>query len=317
MRLLRLFAASLALVLASLLSNVSAEAASPSPHTDPVPGYWLVGSDGGVFAFNAPFEGSASSSAVSPGLCAFAFGPTINISAASLANSGGVVSDRNCVGLAGSESSAGYWVANFGSLPSAFGSAAALGQLECSGLDGATFGWTGISPTPSGRGFFLASWNGGVLGCGDATPVGGVSDLHLARPVTGIASTPDGKGYWLVGTDGGVFAFGDATYYGSMGGAAINGLIVGIAATPDGKGYWLVGSDGGVYSFGDATFYGSMGGQRLNQPIAGIAANPDGPGYWLVGTDGGVFAFGGAPYEGSLGGMKLNAPISGITAAPN
>jgi hypothetical protein len=270
-----------------------------------------------VFAFNAPFEGSAAPSAASPELCAFAFGPTINISAASLANSGQVLSDHNCVGMAGSEAGSGYWVANFGSLPSAFGSAAALGQLGCSGLNGATFGWTGITATPSGRGFYLVSWNGAVLGCGDATPLGGVTNLHLTRPMTGIALTPDGRGYWLAATDGGVFAFGDASFYGSMAGSAINGLIVGIAATPDGRGYWLVGSDGGVFSFGDATFWGSMGAQRLNQPITGMAANPDGSGYWLVATDGGVFAFGGAPFEGSLGGTKLNAPIAGIAAAPN
>jgi hypothetical protein len=305
------------MLVAAVVGGVSTEGASPTPQASPVPGYWLVGADGGVFAFNAPFEGSAAPSSASPGLCAFAFGPTIDISAASLANSGHVLSDRNCVGVAGSEAGSGYWVANFGSLPSAFGPAAALGQLGCSGLNGATFGWSGISATPSGRGFFLVSSNGGVLGCGDATPLGGVSALHLARPITGIASTPDGKGYWLVGTDGGVFAFGDASFYGSMAGAAINGLIVGIAATPGGKGYWLVGSDGGVFSFGDAKFFGSIGSQRLNQPITGIAANPDGPGYWLVATDGGVFAFGGAPYEGSLGGAKLNAPISGIAAAPN
>jgi hypothetical protein len=312
-----LFVAGLVLVLASFVNAASAVAASPSPHAGQVPGYWLVGSDGGVFAFNAPFEGSAAPSSFSPGLCGFAFGPSINISAASLANSGQVLSDDNCVGLVRTGTNAGYWVANFGSLPSAFGSAADPGQLGCTGLNGATFGWTGIAATPSSRGFFLVSWNGGVLGCGDATPVGGVTNLHLVRPITGIASTPDGKGYWLVGTDGGVFALGDATFYGSTGGQAINGLIVGIVATPDGKGYWLVGSDGGVYSFGDATFYGSMGGQKLSQPVAGMAANPDGPGYWLVATDGGVFAFGGAPYEGSLAGMRLNAPIAGMTAVPN
>jgi hypothetical protein len=160
----------------------------------------------------------------------------------------------------------GYWLANFASLPSAFGSAAAPAQLGCTALNGAGVGWSGIAATPSGRGFLLVSTNGGVLGCGDATPLGGVTNLHLAAPIAGIASTPDGKGYWLVGTDGGVFAVGDAGFYGSMGGQVLNASIVGIAATPDGEGYWLVGSDGGVFSFGDATFFGSMGGQRLSQP---------------------------------------------------
>ncbi len=313
----RALAMGFVLAVASLVGHASTAATAPVSHASPVPGYWLVGADGGVFAFNAPFEGSGAPRSGAPGLCPFAFGPTINISAASLANSGQVVTYLNCVAIAGSEASSGYWIANFSSLPSAFGSAAALGQLACSGLNGATEGWSGIAPTPSNHGFLLVSVDGGVLGCGDATPLGGVTNMNLAASIVGIASTPDGKGYWLVGTDGGVFAFGDAGFYGSMGGEALNAAIVGIAATPDGKGYWLVGADGGVFSFGDATFFGSMSAQKLNRTITGIAANPDGSGYWLVAADGGVFAFGGAPFEGSLGGSRLNAPIVGLAAASN
>jgi hypothetical protein len=313
----RVLAVGLALVVAALVGSAAAGAASPTPLSSPVPGYWLVGGDGGVFAFNAPFEGSGAPGSGLPGACPFAFGPTINISGASLAGSGQAVTYLNCVGIAGSEASSGYWVANFTSLPSAFGSAGALGQLGCSSLNGAMVGWSGIAATPSGRGFFLVSVNGGVLGCGDATPLGGLTNMHLAASIEGIASTPDGQGYWLAGADGGVFAFGDAGFYGSMGGKALNTPIVGIATTPDGNGYWLVGADGGVFAFGDATFYGSMGGHALNQPVTGIAANPDGSGYWLVAADGGIFAFGDAPFEGSMGGARLNEPIVGIAAAPN
>jgi hypothetical protein len=319
MVLARVFAAGFALTSVCLLTDAAPGGTTPVPKSSPEPGYWLVGVDGGVFAFNAPFEGSGAPAAGSPGLCPFAFGPTINISAASLANSGQVITYLSCVGIAGSGASSGYWIANFSSLPSAFGSATAPQELGCSGLNGAFGGWSGIAATPSGNGFFLVSENGAVLGCGDATPLGGVTNLPVARSIVGIASTHDGKGYWLVGSDGGVFSFGDAGFYGSMGGKALapDAIIVGIAATPDGKGYWLVGSDGGVFSFGDATFFGSMGGQRLNRAITGIAANPDGPGYWLVAADGGVFAFGGAPFAGSLGGKRLNAPIVGIAAVPN
>lgn len=296
----------------------AADPTHPAQQNSSGPGYWLVGADGGVFAFHAPFEGSGAPGlgTGSPGLCPFAFGPTINVNAASLANSGDVVSSSACVGIAGSSASSGYWIANFSSLPSAFGSAVDPGKLGCSGLNGAFAGWSGMAATPSGRGFLLVSENGGVLGCGDATPLGGVTDLSSVA-ITGIASTPDGKGYWLVGYDGGVFAFGDAGFFGSMGGKELHAPVMGIAATPDGKGYWLVASDGGVFSFGDATFWGSMGAQRLNQPITGMAANPAGPGYWLVAADGGVFAFGGAPFLGSLGGSRLNARIVGMAAAPN
>jgi hypothetical protein len=319
----RIFLA-LAVLLALQISSMigaSAVRAVPVAHTSPTPGYWLAGADGGVFAFNAPFEGSGAPTASSPGTCPFISGPqpTINVSVSSLIFSGQVTSEENCVGIAASEAGAGYWLANYSSLPSAFGSAAAAigGSQGCTGLNGAEVGWSAIAATPSGHGFFLVSPNGGVLGCGDATPVGGVTDLHLSNLISGIAVTPDGKGYWLVGFDGGVFAFGDARFYGSMGGTALNLPVVGIAATPDGMGYWLVGADGGVFSFGDAVFYGSMGGRAISGQITDIAANPDGPGYWLVASDGGVFAFGGAAFEGSMGGTRLDAPIVGIAVTPN
>lgn len=273
MTLTRVLALGLSLGAATLVCGASIGAASPAPRTTPIPGYWLVGSDGGVFGFNAPFEGSAAAGAGSPGLCAFAFGPTINISAESLANADGVLSRVNCVGIAGSQGGSGYWIANFPSLPAAFGSAAALGQMSCTSLNGAQVGWTGIAATPSGRGFFLVSQNGGVLGCGDATPVGGVTDLHLANQIVGIAATPDGQGYWLVGADGGVFAFGDATFDGSMGGRTLNGAVTGMAANPDGSGYWLVADDGGIFAFGGAPFEGSMGGRHIDAPVVGIAAS--------------------------------------------
>ncbi len=318
MALVRVSALGLLLAVASLVGWASPGAASPARRSStPTPGYWLVGGDGGVFAFNAAFAGSGAPRAGSPGLCAFAFGPDIDISAESLAGADGVVSRVNCVGVAGSGGLAGYWIANFSSLPAGFGSAAAPGQLGCTGLNGARVGWTGIAATPSGRGLFLVSQNGGVLGCGDATPVGGVTDLPLANQIVGIAATRDGRGYWLVGADGGVFSFGDATFHGSMGGRQLNSPIVGIAATRDGGGYWLVGADGGVFSFGDATFDGSMAGRPLNEPVSGIAADPDGSGYWLVADDGGVFAFGGAPFEGSMGGRRIDAPMVGIAASPN
>ena len=179
MVLARPLALGLLTVVASLASCAPTGAATLAPRSTPTPGYWLVGADGGVFAFNAPFEGSGAPGAGSPGLCPFAFGPGIDINAGSLANADGVASRVNCVGIAGSQGSSGYWVANFTSLPSAFGSASALGQLGCSSLNGAAIGWSGIAGTPSGRGFFLASVNGGVLGCGGRDAFG---RSHQAPP---------------------------------------------------------------------------------------------------------------------------------------
>ena len=171
---------------------------------------------------------------------------------------------------------------------------------------------TGMTSTPSGRGYWLAADDGGVFSFGDAHFYGSTGGTHLNKPVVDIASTHDGRGYWLVASDGGVFSFGDAHFYGSTGGIHLNKPIVGIAPTPDGRGYWLAASDGGIFSFGDASFYGSTGGLRLNQPVIGIAATTDGHGYWLAASDGGMFNFGDASFYGSTGGQHVGSPIIAI-----
>jgi len=171
---------------------------------------------------------------------------------------------------------------------------------------------TGMTSTPTGRGYWLVADDGGVFSFGDARFYGSTGGIHLNRPVVDIASTHDGRGYWLVASDGGVFSFGDASFYGSTGAIHLNRPIVGIAPTPDGRGYWLAASDGGIFSFGDASFYGSTGGLRLNRPVIGVAATPDGRGYWLAASDGGIFSFGDAYYYGSTGHQQLGTPIIGI-----
>ncbi|MEO7836219.1 MAG: PA domain-containing protein, partial [Acidimicrobiales bacterium] len=133
--------------------------------------------------------------------------------------------------------------------------------------------WVLEKPAPAaGRGYWVASADGGVFALGDAPFLGSAGALRLAAPVVGLAAGPSGAGYWLVARDGGVFSFGDATYRGSMGGGRLNAPIVGMAPTPIGNGYWLAASDGGVFAFGDARFLGSLGATRLNRPIVGISA---------------------------------------------
>jgi hypothetical protein len=75
----------------------------------------------------------------------------------------------------------------------------------------------------------MTSSNGGVEGCDDAVPLGGLDTTTLNAPVVGIAATPDGKGYWLVAGDGGVFSFGSAPFEGSMAGKPMHAPVVGIA----------------------------------------------------------------------------------------
>ncbi len=166
-----------------------------------------------------------------------------------------------------------------------------------------------VAATPSGRGYWRAARDGGVLTAGDA-PYKGSASKYPNSGVVGIAATRDGHGYWLVDRSGAVFSFGSAHFHGSMGGIPLDKPIVGMAATPNGKGYWLVASDGGIFAF-NAPYHGSMGGRRLDKPVVGMSARPDGKGYWLVASDGGIFAFN-APFVGSMGGKPLFQPVVGM-----
>jgi hypothetical protein len=244
----------------------SEASAAPNPSA---PGYWLAASDGGVFAFGVPFFGSGASPG---GPCTFSPQPPSTLNGA-----------FGCGAIAATPGGDGYWLLNVSRFPTAFGAATPPVQTGCTGLNGASGEWTGIASSPTGKGFFMVSSNGGVVGCGDAQPIGGLTSETLNAPVVGMAATTDGKGYWLVASDGGVFAVGqgaggDALLYGSMGGTHLNQPVVGIAATADGRGYWLAAADGGVFSFGDAPFRGSMAGTPLVAPVVGItAASPSVP----------------------------------------
>ena len=253
----------------------------------PGPGYRLVASDGGVFAFgDAGFYGST----------------------------GSLTLVRPVVGTADTPDGKGYWMV------ASDGGVFAFGDAPFSGSTGGTplnRPIVGMAATPDGKGYWLVASDGGIFAFGDAPFLGSMGSMPLNRPIVGMAATPDGKGYWLVASDGGVFAFGDAAFSGSMGSTPLNRPIVGMAATPDGKGYWLVASDGGIFAFGDAPFLGSMGSTPLNQPIVGMRALAPGSdngatygtGYWLVAADGGVFSFGGASFHGSTANDLLNQPI--------
>jgi hypothetical protein len=161
----------------------------------------------------------------------------------------------------------------------------------------------------SGKGYWVASSDGGVQSFGAAQFHGSAGHLRLRRPIIGAESDRRGTGYWLVATDGGVFTFGKARFYGSTGRIRLKAPIMGMERNGRATGYWLVAYDGGVFSFGDAGFFGSMGGRRLNQPVLGMARTNSGRGYYLFASDGGLFAFGDAKFRGSLGGRRIPAPI--------
>ncbi len=240
-----------------------------------VPGYWTVASDGGIFAFDAPFHGSM----------------------------GGRPLNQPIVALAPDSATGGYWeVASDGGIfafdAPFYGSEG--GQRLAAPIAAA-------AATPDGHGYWEVGGDGAVYAFGDAGFYGSMAGIGLNRPVVGMSPTADGLGYWLVASDGGIFAFGDAGFAGSMGGRALNAPVTGLAVDPATGGYWEIATDGGIFAF-DAPFAGSMGGRALNAPVVAMAFDPATGGYWLVASDGGIFAFD-APFAGSMGGHPLNRPM--------
>ncbi len=238
-----------------LVRPVVGMASTPDGH-----GYWMVASDGGIFAFgDAPFYGSI----------------------------GGTPLVRPVVGMASTPDGHGYWmVASDGGI-FAFGDAPFYGSIGGTPLVRPV---VGMASTPDGHGYWMVASDGGIFAFGDAPFYGSTGGMPLNQPIVGMATSPGGAGYWMVASDGGIFAFGDAPFHGSTGGMPLNQPIVGMATAPGGAGYWLVASDGGIFSFGRAHFWGSTGGLPLVAPIVGMAADGSGNGYWLGAADGGIFA---------------------------
>ena len=224
-------------------------------------GYWLVGADGGVFAFgDAVFHGSL------PGI--------------------GVKPIDPIVGIAATSDGGGYWLIGADGGVFAFGDApycpptGIIAAVTQTGLEGAD-PFVGVTAYPGSVGYAIVD----TTGFGLVVPLpgqpclplsntdidtGGLSTIDPVGLISGIAVSPKGGHLWLVGNDGGVFApqvFAfhvqvptvQAPFYGSLPGLGVipKAPIVGISASPDGGGYWLLGADGGVFAFGDAVFHGS------------------------------------------------------------
>jgi hypothetical protein len=209
-------------------------------------GYWVVGSDGGVFTFgDAQFFGST----------------------------GAIPLARPIVGITPTPSGNGYWlVADDGGVFS-FGDARFFGSLGTLPL---TAPVAGIAATPTGNGYWLVADDGGVFSFGDAAFHGSAGNVPLPSPVVGMAATPTGDGYVLAARDGGVFAFGDAVFRGAAPDPAAP-ATVDITTTADGDGYVTVRENGAVYAFG-SPYHGDATGIG-DAPVVGVAPAADG--YWL------------------------------------
>jgi hypothetical protein len=286
---------------APTLVTFSASAPAPTPTPLPVStsptttshGYWLVGSDGGIFTFGA----------------AHFYGST-----------GGIRLQRPVVGITPTADDGGYWlVASDGGVFS-FGDTQFYGSIPGLGIAPADSGAprrlnapiVGIVPTVDDHGYFMVGADGGVFSFGDAhfegscPGIGGCSGAAVA-----VMPDASGSGYWLVTNSGHVYAFGDAINYGQP---ALSMPVTAAVRTSDGKGYWLLYADGQVAAFGDApNFTGPYGAVGGLDPATAIVITSDGGGVWIVSANGSVFAYGDAPNDGGMAGQHLNAAIIGGT----
>ncbi len=174
-------------------------------------GYWLVASDGGVFAFGE---------------------------AAFLGSMGGVPLNEPVVGMAASPGGDGYWLVAADGGVFAFGEAAFLGSMGGVPLNEPV---VGMAASPGGDGYWLVAADGGVFAFGEAAFAGSTGGEPPPAPVVAVDGAADGSGYWLADADGQVRAFGAAVAHGSADPDA--GPYTDLAAHPDGRGYWLAGPD--------------------------------------------------------------------------
>jgi hypothetical protein len=280
-------------ILAPSTSPVSSFIQPAPPPITPPPsthGYWLVGSDGGIFTFgSAQFHGST----------------------------GALTLQRPVVGITPTADRGGYWLVGSDGGIFSFGDSRFYGSIP--GLGYAPAGTTGpnhlnapivgMVPSSGGGGYFMVASDGGVFAFGNAKFEGSCPGIGGCSGAA-VAVMPDasGNGYWMVTATGHVYAFGDAGYYGAPG--PQSSLATSAHRTPDGKGYWILFSNGAIASYGDAGFFGSpAGGLGGSDPATSILPTPDGGGYWVTSALGKVFNYGDAPNQGDMSGQPLNGSI--------
>jgi Peptidase A4 family len=260
----------------------------PSPR-----GYWLVGSDGGIFSFGqAQFHGST----------------------------GSVHLQRPVVGIVPTADHGGYWLdASDGGVFS-YGDTQFYGSIPGLGLHPAGSGLprslnapiVGMVPSFDDGGYFMVASDGGVFAFGDAHFAGSCPSIGGCAG-NAVAVMPDagGNGYWLVTSTGNIYTFGDAPYFGAPG----HGTVTSAVPSPDGQGYLVLLADGEVYHYGDAPSAGTPPPTDFNalDAATSIFSTSDGAGYWVSSALGAVYSFGDAPNDGGMSGTRLNGSIIAAT----
>jgi hypothetical protein len=159
-------------------------------------GYFMVASDGGVFAFgDAVFAGSCPAI----GGCA---GPAVAVMPDHTGN--------------------GYWLVTATGNIYGFGDAPFLGAPGNLGSP-----VTSAVRTSDGNGYWILFANGTVRGFGDAANLGGpTGSAGGLNPASAIFATATGGGYWVAQADGTVSTYGDAPNDGGMNGMHLNKPII-------------------------------------------------------------------------------------------
>ncbi len=144
-------------------------------------GYFMVASDGGVFAFgDAKFEGSC------PGI-------------------GGC--SGAAVAVMPDATGNGYW------LVTATGHVYTFGDAPYYGAPGPIGSVTSAARTPDGKGYWILFSNGSVTQFGDAPGLGTLpfGATGSFGPASALFSSADGQGYWIGTADGAIYNFGDCS----------------------------------------------------------------------------------------------------------
>ena len=263
--------------------------ASTSTH-----GYWLVGSDGGIFNFGtADFYGSPGSLAL----------------------------QRPVVGIVPTADRGGYWLdASDGGIFN-YGDAGFYGSIPGLGLHPAGSGQphslsapiVGMVPSADGGGYFMVASDGGVFAFGDARfaescpGIGGCSGAAIA-----VMPDASGDGYWLVTQTGNVYTFGDAPNYGGPDHRPWR--LPRLLVLPTGE---ATGSSSPMEPLPTLAMLAASampaGAIRRLDPATAIFTTSDGEGYWTASANGTVDQFGDAPNDGGMSGTHLNGSIIAAT----
>jgi len=224
-----------------IVNDLPASPPPAPPPTAPTSGIVLASSDGGTLA-----EDGARN-----------LGSTYTLGLTGL--SGPRPLAAPIVGMAADPSGNGYWlvgadggVFNLGGA-GYYGSAYSKGYTGLGGSNPLPGKVVGMAAEPDGHGYWLLTSEGTVIGFGDATVYGDLTNSRLPRaPMIGIVATPNGQGYWLIASNGRAYGFGDAASLGSANGTAV-------AAVGGSGGYAIVMANGGVVGFGGAPSAPALG----------------------------------------------------------